>query len=575
MVTLVAAVSLAAPLASAQPAAHWPASSPASQLERSLNGLNCDAVVMINNASRQRQSPQGHALADMLEASHAFPETTAAWRELAAALDWPTDTAFDELLGRRVTIIARGLDSPGEPAWALLTEVSLQTERRLRDKLKAAPRGTINGLGVLSVEDGKYELVVGRATPNVDPNLVSVTGAPPPTAAVLLCPGDDCPLMAELAPSLLNRTGLAAPSPLWRAGERQREPDVLVMMRPHAATAGSTEPRSDRFLAITATLEPGGWDAKLSCSCDLLWGRPAALSDIRPWSDAAFNAVEHDSLAACMGVIGSVRWSPHFARLAALQAVLPALEAGPCGQLAALVVQPASRARPAAEHRIVHGEPDPILASISRSTRAPDSAPAAADPAPLSVTLAVESRPGCRAVSQGDEAVARLVTALRTGEVEDAGDRPAVRLEVGVAETETRVLGLTDFPMQGRLADSIRRCFGAEPTISWGGLRASIQANRTGRSVVGPSDWWFASISPESSAAPSRVAAALMGPEAGTPQRRLSIGTVRPAALADYLDAADEDRAWLRSLDSLHWDAWLTADGAVEGRLSVRMTSGR
>src|SRR5690606_35433411 len=140
------------------------------RVDQVLAGVPADyeALIIINDAKRQRLSSAGRSLAALVDELEIAPNTLQAWRNLAAVLDWTGDQAFDELLGRKAALVIRRLDGPGDPEWALVTEVSIDTERRLIQRLKAAPRGRLHGLAVLAVEDGRYELVIGRAQPGVD-----------------------------------------------------------------------------------------------------------------------------------------------------------------------------------------------------------------------------------------------------------------------------------------------------------------------------------------------------------------------------------------------------------------------
>jgi len=50
-------------------------------------------------------------------------ETISAWQELSRTLDWTPERTFDELLGRRVSLVMKGLKAEQGPDWALLSEV--------------------------------------------------------------------------------------------------------------------------------------------------------------------------------------------------------------------------------------------------------------------------------------------------------------------------------------------------------------------------------------------------------------------------------------------------------------------
>jgi hypothetical protein len=111
-----------------------------------------DAVVTVRDAARHRVTPAGRGLLAALDDSGSFAQTRRAWGVLATRLGWSDEQAFDEILGRRVMVVLR-TSASGEREWALLTQVSAPTERRLRQRLLAVPRGSVAGLTVLGVED--------------------------------------------------------------------------------------------------------------------------------------------------------------------------------------------------------------------------------------------------------------------------------------------------------------------------------------------------------------------------------------------------------------------------------------
>src|SRR5438477_394605 len=66
------------------------------------------------------------------------------------------------LLGERVVVATRG-GARGR-TWAILSEVAPETERRLFDRLQAAPRAIDAGHQILSIEKGAYELTSHAGT---------------------------------------------------------------------------------------------------------------------------------------------------------------------------------------------------------------------------------------------------------------------------------------------------------------------------------------------------------------------------------------------------------------------------
>jgi hypothetical protein len=535
---------------------------------RLLSGLpeNFEAAVVISNAARQRQSSAGRSLAALLAESEAFPETRQAWRGLSAVFDWPAERAFDELLGRKVTIVARGL-SGSQPQWALITEVSTETERMLCARLKAAPRGTMAGMGVLALEDGKYELVIGRAAAAASAEAEGRES----TAAVLLGPGGDNPLMEELAPSLLTRSGLAAPAPAWRAGQKERDCDVVVLVRlseagiATAAQAAAARPPA-ATLAMTATLEEGGWDARIACSPGLIWARPDGRAEARPWSDAPIRSLESDSLLACVGVSGSLRPVSSWPILAAIELMLPAFPGAPSGKLTAVVVSPARGTHPAgaAPPRrdrafLVDGN-----RLITGREQRPNAAPAAESPQ-ISLTLAVEADEARRAPAADSAAAGQLLSLLgRFGEASTAG-----ALDLGDDPT-LRQVPLETVPVDPAYAPLVERFFGDEAVLAWGLPRPAVRAS-AGEMAERRRAWSVASLSPAGRGWKDRDAEALVRIDSGPLERRVSAGVAHPAALAVCLADAAAVAPWVRWLERVRWDVRIRDDGQVEGTLSVRM----
>jgi hypothetical protein len=546
------------------------------QAEKYLKGLPSDyeAVFVVSDAARQRQSPAGRTLGRMLEESSLMPDTVRAWRGLAAVLDWTGEQAFDELLGRKVTIVMRGLGGDRPVDWAVLTEVTSEAERRLRQRLRAAPRGSLLGLTVLAVEDGKYELAVGRPLPAGPGDDAEAT------TTVLLAPGGGSGLFTQLAPSLISRSGLAAPASAWRVGRPERDCDVVLMLRQRAPEAtGAAE--SWRFLAVTGTLERDGWDAHLACSPGLIWERPIGLATIAPWSDAAAKALERDAVVAIMGVAGGSPMAG--ARLVpGLADLIPALPLAmsPDGRRIAIVAR-MNAARERRDQRAAAEDNRPRIGADARARPAEPPAMPRWGADDLCVTLAMEGEDaGASITGQADSAVARLFAWLGSGE--DRSDGAAMRLGIDGDDQAFRTVPLDDsVPMEPRIAARIMRFFGEEPWLTWGG-RTTL-TRREGAMAAGYASgpqvrrgWWAISLAPSGGSSAERDAGVLSSTTGTNARPRLSVGMLRPAALYRWLAGRDVEAAAalapLRRVDTLRWDAWLRDDGTVEGVASLRLT---
>lgn len=543
---------------------------------RLLSGVpaGCEAVVVVNDAARQRTSSAGVALGSMISESGLLPDTARAWRELAEVLDWSCERAFDELLGRKCTVVVRSLSGDGPADWAILTEVSAEADKRLRLRLRAAPRGTIAGLAVLAVEDGKYELAMGRGSP-IDPGLLPEGTAP--TVTVLLAPGGGTPLFSELAPSLVTRTGLASPSAVWRVGQKERDCDVVVMLRERDPAAE----HGWRSLSLTASLENHGWDARAVCAPEFLGDRSADLAAIKPWSDAPLRVLERDALAAVMSVTGTARMQEAgvMGGLVRLLPRVPLPVVGDIpGRLSATVVHASDAGRRAEPAVRREANADAVAVGGSRMVGiGPTLGSSPVSSGSIAVTVAVQALDSEQLRRDGDLGVARFLAWLQSGE------EPSQGLSASLVELGDEVGGFRTLAIESvvepepDMKQRLGRFFGGEPCLMWGVRRGA------GREVAGtssvrtgsPQTWWAASLSPCGAGTAERDAVALSWPAPATTVRRLSTGVVRPGAIyrrlgGDGMEALNLPRS-LRRVESVRWDSWVRADGNIEGTLSLRI----
>jgi hypothetical protein len=508
----------------------------------SIAAGDSEAIVMVRNASAQRRSSGGRALERMLEEAGPAGNLHDAWRELARTLDWDGDHAFDELLGRHFALVMRGLET-AEPQWVVLSEVSMQTERRLRQRLRPAARGSVGGMLSLAIESGRYELVVAPAP---------VEGAG--SAMILLGPGTGNPLVARLAPLLMR------PMPAPPPGPGGRECDFLVMLR--------SADRGD-YLLLTGTMEAGGWDAHLAASSGMVWGQPEGMERIEPWSEGDFRHLERDALLAVMGIVGSTRLEG-IAGLHALSGLVPAIplafEGEPYGPRAAIFLREGSGRRQTTEVTGQAGDAPTMLRAARHRLQGEASPPAQAN---LTLGLAIETTDAQAMSIEGDRMISRFVASLERGEFEPL-QRSAVQLVVAVPQSSMRALRLDGtVPVSAALANGLERAFGPDPMVSWG-----VRPSGAARHGPGPG-WWLAAISPADGPTVEADAAALARENRDRRLPRLSMGLIRPAALQRAV--GDIDPGFLapyrsmRWIDTLRWDAWQRDDGAVEATIRIRM----
>lgn len=518
--------------------------------ERLLSGVpeRVDAVLVVAHGSGPLRSEPGAALLAMLGEAGVLPETARAWEGLARTLDWTPVQAFDELLGRKFTLLLSGLDRAGGPDWALVTEVSTEAERRLRLRLKAAPRGSLAGLAVLAVEDGRYELMVGR---RADP------AGQPATATVLLGPGGDNPLFTELASSLVSRTGVARPFAAWRVGDPARDCDAVFRVRRRDA-GGLSE------TTIAAALDGGAWTLRVTAA-----GAPE-LRGVRPWSDRGFRALQPGAAVALMGVAGlnPTSLGLPFAAAPWPRALLNWGGDQAPGGLAAVFLRPAptvSRISPEREPtRVYIGR-----AGVVQRADRPDE-PLVAMLGDWSLTAAMES-------GQSAAMAAAAIASLQSG----AMTHPAAGLSPHEQDSITgrfRTMPADELgPLHPGVGEWVRRIAGDEAVLSWGASSGgSVVAAGEALERADTTAWSVVSLSPGGRASAQRDAEWLASAGPGVVRRWVSLGQVRPAALASLLGGEQSlVPAWARRIDTVRWDSWVRDDGAIETNMSIRLVPGR
>jgi hypothetical protein len=527
------------------------ASSPERDAQRVLAALpaKADAVIIVHNAAGQRSTAAGKQLTRLLDEAGSFAASRAAWGKLASQLGCSSEQAFDDLLGRQVVLVMRGLHQAEGPDWAVLTQVSAATERRLRDRLAPVPRGHIASLSVLGLEDGNYQLVIGRR-----PTDSAAGESRTPGAATMLLGPRGGGLFEEMAPSVLS----AAHARLVAAAGKA---DMLAVLR-------SGEFASQRMTAISVSRTGDGWNASIVAS-----PTTREAMNVQPWSRSIFDRLQQDSLIAVMGVAGLLN-SGHLQESPAADGLrtllpLPALAASLPAQDPDLRSGWFIRRVQIAQATRTSSNP-----SLVQAARIPYSSPASSSSS-WALLWALEVRDPQQVVIQGDQLVAGIVASLRD---EDGW----LRLEVPALEQESRVLSLAEvLPPQSHLA-ALHDLFGPRAVLRWGLSRAAdpyelFPAPPTHSTL---DRWWLAALEPAEIRSADLARKALRGdapgsrPTAENTRRWLSLGAIRPAQLLNSGAAAGELLAPMRPLrrvDSLEWEAWARDDGLIEGAIRLRM----
>lgn len=230
-----------------------------------------DLVIVIDNAAGLATTPAGRGTLRVLEDVGLFSGTSVAWAELAAALGMSPEAALAAMAGSRTMLMAAHETAERPAGWALLTEVSPQTERLIRERLKPVPRQIVDGQPVLMLENGRFLLATRRAPgkPNKDKPVEGRAG-------VLIASADSPDLFNACLPLL---SGTRAPSALGdyaRAGPLlvEQPSDAFILYRRRE----NDEPGSPRTLvALSVWATESGWRASIACDSALL-GEPESVA---------------------------------------------------------------------------------------------------------------------------------------------------------------------------------------------------------------------------------------------------------------------------------------------------------
>lgn len=245
-----------------------------------------EMVIGLDDAGALRERPVGRAIERFLDSSGVWEDLSPSASGLAKELGLSERELFNTLLGKRVVLATRPTGSVRE--WVLQSRVSLETERRLRERLAASPRSIDAGHQVLSIERGAYVLVVHRE-------------AGKEFSTIVLAPGDRDGLMREIVLSYGGDTQR-------REGDGGRLGDLKSVRESlaHAADAfASTRQGGEQAqgvqahggLVVLARLEEGAVGAALGDIDAAPPSGEAKKSSAPPWS----------RLVALVGAGGSQR----------------------------------------------------------------------------------------------------------------------------------------------------------------------------------------------------------------------------------------------------------------------------
>lgn len=158
--------------------------------------FSIESAVVVGGAEHLRGTEVGEATwRALIDAGLVGFDTLEAWDALARSLKMAPQVAFDRLLGRSATIVARGLGTDRRAEWVLICEVADDTQRRLRESLRPAARGVGDASTSLTVEGGRIELALGASAHR---------GAGVRTAPLILAPVASRTLFDQVRASLVS-----------------------------------------------------------------------------------------------------------------------------------------------------------------------------------------------------------------------------------------------------------------------------------------------------------------------------------------------------------------------------------
>jgi len=240
-------------------------------------------------------TPAGMAIGRLLSEQDFMRQTADAWRELAGELDLDEDEAYVALLGGHVLFASDAAALEPDKAgasWAVLATIDPSTQKRLKSRLKPAPRKLRSGRAIYALEQGRFVLTMSleRDNQRVERN-----------ATILMAPARAEPLFDAMLPLLDGKPGV---QPLqrtraFRALEKLGgEPDASLIVRwpgDDARFGVASIGVNDATLEIDTATSPG-----------MLWGPSACCEGLELWDGRAAKAITDRRIAALAIVPGSL-----------------------------------------------------------------------------------------------------------------------------------------------------------------------------------------------------------------------------------------------------------------------------
>lgn len=527
---------------------------PPASVAAALAPATSDVVLVIDDATALVSTPEGEATLGLLRELGLFAGTAIAWNELSGTLGMRPEEALEAIAGRRVTLMIRQ-ETPERPlGWAMVTRVSVETERLLRARLRPVPKRMADGQPVLALEGGRF-LLASRVPSRGRDRGEKERGE----AVLLVAPADASDFFESCLPLLSDRAASGAlkddpdvrgltGNPEGAVGPDGRaEAHVYMLYRPRIGQ----EPDAIRSLiALGATRVAGGWDIGLIGTPSIFGEADALQRGEMP--RALFDRASERAVVAIAAPLGSLEGESGragaFGRFLGrfLGDLMPSLDGSGLFVLRERALRP-------------DGMPASLELLLGAGARAEGDVPATIDRA-MATTIARLSRAGAGRVG-GDAG----------GVVGGVGEDYGGHFPSAVREVELPPRALS-------VAGSM---IGETPVVRW--CYAGVDASGSGGDAV----WWLAHVmeaTPQSDGSTLRMlASGMMAPgfagavEGGVGESIVTAGVVRPAVVLGLLPptlvTVVRPLSPARLIERVGWAASLDASGLVRGGATVRFTA--
>ncbi len=257
-------------------------------------GPEADLVVVVDRAFEPGSAEGLGGLISFVTKLADIKETSQRWDHLANTFGMTGDEAFSALAGQRFALVVFGLGDEEQTQWVVITDVTDETERRVRKHLQAMPRWKINGQYLFAIEDDRYRLASCRG------------GNSDGGATLVLGPADSMSLIKEVVPSICRKPKfpeareVSEPSVIDKLIKALDSNQIVGRLRLKSDDEEGVE-GADRYIAVGAQVEGARVNARLWSSPGLVLQKDRGRSI---WPVASFSELESGSLLWVLGRLG-------------------------------------------------------------------------------------------------------------------------------------------------------------------------------------------------------------------------------------------------------------------------------